>query len=174
MGPDIGIEDGEESWPHAEPLFKAIWPQEIVDNLPWAGIRLAYPDQRVMIDADGAIACHVGLHQRVGTWNDHHVVIGGIGSVLTRADCRGRGYAGAALGAAIQTLRACGGIDFALSFCEPHYIDFYRGHGWHTFEGTIFVEQPGGRLRFKVMAPQVFDLRRAPRSGVIDLCGLPW
>jgi GNAT superfamily N-acetyltransferase len=173
MGPEIEIEDGEDSWPRVEPLFKAIWPAEVVADLPWAKVRFAYPEQRVMIDADGGIACHVGLYQRVGTWNGHHVVIGGIGGVLTRADCRGRGYAGAALGTAIQTLRACG-IDFAMLFCEPHYVDFYRQHGWNAFEGEVYAEQPCGRLRFEVMAPQVFDLRRAPRSGVIGLCGLPW
>jgi GNAT superfamily N-acetyltransferase len=173
MGLAIDIEDGEDSWRRVEPLFKAIWPDEVAAELPGATVRFAYPEQRVMIDADGAIACHVGIYQRVGTWNGHHVVIGGVGGVLTRADCRGRGLAGAALGAAIQTLRACG-MDFALAFCEPSYVDFYRAHRWNAFDGEVIAEQSGGRVRFEAMAPQIFDLRRAPRSGVIDLCGLPW
>lgn len=171
---EIDIEDGEESWPRAEPLFKAIWPQEMVDNLPWASVRFAYPDQRVMIDDRGEIACHVGLYQRVGRWDGHPVVIGGIGGVLTRADCRGRGFAGAALGAAIQTLRAYRGIDFALLFSDPETVDFYRLRGWHAFDGEVYAEQSAGHGRFDVLQPQVFDLRRAPRQGVIDLCGLPW
>jgi len=29
-------------------------------------------------------------------------------------------------------------------------------------------------VRFDLMAPFVFDIRRAPRQGVMDLCGLPW
>ena len=36
------------------------------------------------------------------------------------------------------------------------------------------AEQPEGRVRFDAMAPFVLDFTRAPRDGVIDLCGLPW
>ena len=51
---------------------------------------------------------------------------------------------------------------------------FYQARGWHPFKGEIYAEQPEGRIRFDAMAPFVFDFTRAPRDGVIDLCGLPW
>ena len=51
---------------------------------------------------------------------------------------------------------------------------FYQARNWHAFEGEIYCEQPNGRVRFDLMAPFVFDIRRAPRDGVLDLCGLPW
>jgi hypothetical protein len=48
------------------------------------------------------------------------------------------------------------------------------GRGWKPFEGEIYAEQPQGRVRFEAIAPYVYELRRAPRQGTIDLCGLPW
>jgi hypothetical protein len=50
--------------------------------------------------------------------------------------------------------------------------------GWKPFDGEIFAEQPQdgvkARVRFEAIAPYVHDIGRAPRSGVIELCGLPW
>ena len=64
---------------------------------------------------------------------------------------------------------------FALLFCEPHNIEFYRSRGWQSFGGTIFAEQPEGKIRFEVMTPLVLGLKRqAPTLGTLDLCGLPW
>jgi len=71
-------------------------------------------------------------------------------------------------------MRDRAGADFALLVCEPHNFAFYRGLGWRQFDGELFCEQPGGRVRFAAMTPFVFDLRLAPPGGAIDLCGLPW
>ena len=84
------------------------------------------------------------------------------------------GAAGAALGAAIQTMRDHEALRFALLFCEPHNFAFYQSRGWHRFEGEVYAEQPEGRVRFEVMSPFIFHIKRSPRQGVIDLCGLPW
>ena len=51
---------------------------------------------------------------------------------------------------------------------------FYRALGWQPFLGTIFADQPDGRIQHTSVAPFVYDLKYAPRDGVIDLCGLPW
>jgi aminoglycoside 2'-N-acetyltransferase I len=175
MGIEIDILNGDASWSIAEPLFKAVWPRHVVEKQPWGHIEWADPDLRVLIEApSGGLACHVGIHFRTITWNGRKFQIGGIGGVSTRADCRRRGYAGVALGAAIQTMRDHEAVQFALLFCEPHNFAFYQSRGWHPFTGEIYAEQPGGKIRFEAMAPFVFDFGRAPREGVIDLCGLPW
>ena len=61
---------------------------------------------------------------------------------------------------------------------EPHNAPFYMARGWKPFDGEIFAEQlqdsAKARARFEAIAPYVHDIGRAPRSGVIDLCGLPW
>jgi aminoglycoside 2'-N-acetyltransferase I len=175
MSIEIEILSGDASWPTAAPLFNAIWPPEVVATLPWANIATAHAELRVLVqDETAGLVCHVGIHRRQATWNGRAVRIGGIGGVLTHPAFRRRGLASVALNAAIQTLKDERATDFALLFCEPHNEAFYRGRGWKAFSGEIFAEQPGGRIRFEVLTPLVFYLKRAPHEGVIDLCGLPW
>jgi predicted acetyltransferase len=175
MSIEIDVLNGDASWKLAEPLFNAIWPPQVVERLPWAGIVFAHADLRVLVRAQsGDIVCHVGLYRREVIWNGRKMRAGGIGGVLTRADERGRGYATLALNAAIATLKDERSTDFALLFCEPHLARFYQGRGWKPFGGEIYAEQPDGRIRFEAIAPYVHDLKRAPRQGTIDLCGLPW
>lgn len=175
MSIEIDVLNGNESWPTAEPLLKAVWPPDVIEKLPWGHIQWAHADLRVLIEtpSDG-LACHVGIYFRTVIWNGRKVHIGGIGGVSTRADCRCQGYASIALNAAVQTMRDHEAVQFALLFCEPHNFAFYQARGWHPFAGEIYAEQPEGRIRFEVMAPFVFDFGRAPRQGTIDLCGLPW
>ncbi len=175
MGIEIEVLSADASWPLAEPLFKAVWPPEVIEKLPWGRFVFAYPEWRVLVHSDpGAVVCHVGIQRREVRWNGRGVRAGGIGGVLTREDFRRRGYASIALDAAIQTLRDEGSTDFALLFCEPHNVPFYTRRGWKPFDGEVYADQPEGRIRFEAIAPFVYDLRRAPRAGVIDLCGLPW
>jgi aminoglycoside 2'-N-acetyltransferase I len=175
MSIEIDVLNGSESWPIAEPLFKAVRLAEGVAKSSWEHVKWANADLRVLIEApSGGLACHVGIYFRTVTWNGRKFQAGGIGGVLTREDCRRQGYASIALNAAIQTMRDHEAMQFALLVCEPHNHAFYQSRGWHPFTGEIYVEQPGGRVRFEAMAPFVFDLGRAPREGVIDLCGLPW
>jgi GNAT superfamily N-acetyltransferase len=175
MSIEIDVLNGDASWPTAEPLFDAVWPPDVLEKLPWGHVEWAHADLRVLIEApSGGLACHVGVYFRTVTWNGRKFHIGGIGGVATREDCRGRGYASLALNAAVQTMRDHEAVRFALLFCEPRNFAFYQARGWHSFGGEIHAEQPGGRIRFDVLAPFVFDFARAPRDGVIDLCGLPW
>jgi aminoglycoside 2'-N-acetyltransferase I len=176
MSIEIEILNGDESWSMAETVFEAVWPQETLDKLPWGHIKWANADLRVLIEAPvGGLACHVGIFFRTVTWNGREVHIGGIGGVATPPHCRRQGYASIALNAAVQTMRDHDAAQFALLFCEPKNFEFYQSRGWQSFAGDIYAEQPGGRIRFEVMSPFVFDLKRpAPRQGTIDLCGLPW
>ena len=175
MSIEIEILSADASWPTAAPLFNAIWPPEVVATLPWANIVSAHAELRVLVqDETEGLVCHVGIHRRQATWNGRAVRVGGIGGVLTHQAFRRRGLASVALNAAIQTLKDERATDFALLFCEPHNEAFYRNRDWKPFSGEIFAEQPGGRIRFEVLTPLVFYLKRAPYEGVIDLCGLPW
>ncbi|SRR5579871_468481 len=179
MSIEIDVLNGDASWKLAEPLFNAVWPPHVVATLPWAGVVFAHAELRVFIrDEAGDIVCHVGIYPREVTWNGRRMRAGGIGGVLTREDKRRHGYASVALDAAIRTLKDEGSAIFALLFCEPHNAPFYMARGWKPFDGEIFAEQPIGgakaRVRFEAIAPYVHDIGRAPRSGVIDLCGLPW
>ena len=134
MSIEIDVLNGEASWTQAEPLLKAVWPREVVANLPWGQIACARPDLRVLIEApSGGVVCHVGIHFRTVTLDGRKHNIGGIGEIATRADCRGRGYASIALNAAVQTMRDHEAVEFALLVCEPHNFAFYQARGWHRF-----------------------------------------
>jgi aminoglycoside 2'-N-acetyltransferase I len=178
MSIEIDVLNGSASWETAKPLFEAVWPRHVMEKLSWGHIKWANADLRVLIEepegSPGGLACHVGIYFRTVTWNGRKAHVGGIGGVMTREDCRRRGYASLALDAAIQTMRANEAVRFAILFCEPHNFAFYSARGWHPFTGEVYCEQPGGRIRFEAMAPFVFDVGRAPRQGTIDLCGLPW
>jgi GNAT superfamily N-acetyltransferase len=175
MSIEIDVLNGDASWPIAKPLFDAVWPRHIVEKPPWSNVEWAHADLRVLIEApSGGLACHAGIYFRDVAWNGRKYHIGGIGGVSTREDRRRHGYASLALNAAIRTMRDHEAVQFALLFCEPRNFAFYQSRGWHPFNGEIHAEQPGGRIRFEAMAPFVFDFVRAPRQGVIDLCGLPW
>ena len=53
-------------------------------------------------------------------------------------------------------------------------VAILAGDGLFAEAVRLFCEQPGGHVKFDVMAPFVFDIVRAPRQGTVDLCGLPW
>ncbi len=175
MSIEIDVLNGDASWPIAKPVFDAVWPPEVVAKLPWAGIVFANAELRVLVqDELQGVVCHVGVYRREVTWNGQKMRAGGIGGVAPLPGSQRRGYASIALNAAIQTMRDHEAVRFALLFCEPHNRAFYQSRGWHPFTGEIYAEQAGGKIRFEALAPLVFDLGRAPREGVIDLCGLPW
>jgi GNAT superfamily N-acetyltransferase len=175
MSIEIDVLNGDASWEQAEALLQAVWPPHVLAELPWGNIVFAHADLRVLVSEPDGLVCHVGIFRREVTWNGRKMRCGGIGGVATRDDRRRRGLATVALDAAIQTLKDEGSIDFAMLFCEPHHAPFYVARGWKPFEGEIHAEQPEkGRVAFTAIAPYIFELKRTPRRGAIDLCGLPW
>jgi len=171
----IEIKAGRVGWQQAASLLKAVWPPEVVAALPWREVVWAYPDWRVLVfNPAGEIIGHAAMVLRDGTWDGQAVKVGGIGGVATREDSRGRGVARAAISKAVQEIQNIHQADFGLLFCEPRLAPIYEKFGWHSFKGDIFVTQPRGHVQFDVTEPYVFDLKIAPRAGVLDLCGLPW
>ncbi|WP_298261558.1 GNAT family N-acetyltransferase [Bradyrhizobium sp.] len=179
MSIEIEVVNGAQFRPQAETLFRQMEPHVTKDDESepgWARVTWADPDLRILIETDdGELACHAGIFFRTVIWNGQKVHIGGVGQIATHPDCRRRGYASIALNAAVHTMRDHDTAQFALLFCEPHNFEFYSSRGWQPFGGTVFAEQPEGKVRFEAMAPFVLDLkRRAPALGTLDLGGLPW
>jgi GNAT superfamily N-acetyltransferase len=174
MSIDIEIVTGDGAWPQARLLLETVWSPDVRAQLPWAQLTFAHADFRVLVEDAEGLACHVGIYWRDARWDGRKVRIGGIGAVATRPDCRRRGYASIALNAAMHTFREERATDFALLFCEPALAPFYEARRFRAFKGDIDAMQPEGPIRFDVLKPYVSDIRRAPREGVIDLCGLPW
>ena len=175
---EIDILNGDASWTRTEPLHNAVFGQEIVAKLPWGHIKWAHAELRVLIDApEGGLACHVGIYFRTIDWNGNKIHVGGIGGVMTREDCRGRGYASLALAAAIDTMRANEAVRFALLFCEEHNYAFYRARGWEPFDRRNLVRAAGwahplrsdGAVRVRHQARAAAGADRSLRPAVVTI-----
>ena len=107
--------------------------------------------------------------------NDMTKAIGGIGGVMTHPNKQGKGYASTAMREAAKSFDEKLGVAFALLFCRPHLVEFYKRLQWKSFQGLIFVEQPQGKLEFSANGAMVLDVQeQAPEKGTVDLNGLPW
>ena len=169
------IQSGAEGWVHAAGLLRQVWPPHVLAERAWGDVSWAYADRRVLVwAADGLLASHVGLYDRNGTWNGKPVRLAGIGGVATRAEYRRQGFGAEAMRHAAAAIRAAGAADCGLLFCEPHNLSFYARLGWHGFAGSVFAQQPQGRIVFDKLNALVLDLKCGPRTGVLDVCGLPW
>jgi aminoglycoside 2'-N-acetyltransferase I len=176
MNNRIKIVNGDEGREPASRLLRVVWPPEIVASLPWRDVVWARADSRVLsINGHNDIIGHAGMVLRSVTLGTQPVKIGGVGGVATHPDCRGQGVASEVMRQAVSQMRDTHCVDFGLLFCEQRHAPLYKRLGWHFFEGPVFVEQPRqGRVHFSVTDPYVFDLKIAPRAGILDLCGLPW
>jgi aminoglycoside 2'-N-acetyltransferase I len=170
----IDIRPGDSAWEVAGPLLNAVWPPELVATLPWGHLATAHADRRVMVVDDGELVSHVGLFNRIGDWDGRSVRIGGIGGVVTDERQRKRGFASAGMKVAVEALQRDERADFGMLFCEAHNVAFYRSLGWQPFSGTVFADQPQGRIHHNSVAAFVYEMALAPRDGIIDLRGLPW
>lgn len=101
-------------------------------------------------------------------------VIGGVGSVISLPEARGRGHARRVLERAVAYLRDDMKADFGLLFCLPRLVSFYESQGWSVMEQGVLIDQPGG----KVPAPsRVMILPFTGRSWPaerVELGSLPW
>ena len=176
MNNRIEIMNDDEGWPLASRLLEVVWPPEVIATLPWKDVVWARADRRVLnINGHNDVIGHAGIFLRNATFDARPVKIGGVGDVATRLDCRRQGIASEVVREALREMRDTHGVDFGLLFCESRHAPLYKQLGWRFFEGEVFVEQPlQGCGRFSVTDPFVFDLKIAPRAGILDLCGLPW
>lgn len=101
-------------------------------------------------------------------------VIGGVGSVISLPEARGRGHARRVLERATGYLRDDMGAAFGLLFCLPRLVPFYESQGWRVVEQGVIIDQPGGKIpapsRVMVLP---FTERHWPAERV-ELGSLPW
>jgi len=89
------------------------------------------------------LACVQLFPRRVRIAGGGELLLGGIGSVFTRPEARGRGLAGALLARAEADLRARG-VPLGMLFAGP--VDFYARRGWlpWPFARALYVREEGG------------------------------
>jgi len=131
-------------------------------------------EKHVLIFEGPRMVCHVGLLKHSVAVEGQPVSIAGIGGVLTRPECRGRGYARVAMEAAEAFALSQMGVDFMLLFCRPALQGWYEGLGWVIVPSAVWIEQQQGTI-IQPLVSMVRCLGAKPwPQGEIRLGCPPW
>ena len=116
------------------------------------------------------------LLQRTIIVDGQALSVGGVGSVMTPPEWRGRGYASAAMRAASVFIRDEIKAPFGLLICGPHRVHLYGTVGWQVVPGPLSFSQPSGQRTFPDdTIIMIYPCTEQPwPGGPIDLCGSPW
>lgn len=170
--PQLGVAEAAA----LEALHAAVYPpkpgaKEAAPQQAWAA-----PQWHILIrDADDQLVSHVGAVTRICLCDSVEILIGGIGGVMTQPAQRGKGYAGAGVGWAIDFLRQEMRVEISLLFCAPRMRSYYRRFGFSSFAGDTRARRGDAEVIFprnEVMA--IAALKPLPQCALLDLCGLPW
>ncbi len=131
---------------------------------------------RIIIRWGDEIAGQLSLFERNCRVGGQEIRLGGVGSVMTRPEFRGRGLASIGMTAATEFFREHRPVNFALLVCQSHLVKFYGGMGWETVSGPVWVQHPErGVEAMQDVYPMVRPLHNAVwPGGEIELMGLPW
>ena len=156
-------------------LRAIVYPPEVLAALPWRHFTWSSMQWSVLLWDENELIAKASLLVRDVFHNDIPKRMGGIGGVMTHPARQGQGLASQAMREAAKRFEEDLHVDYALLFCRPHLLPFYRRLGWKPFEGKVFVEQPEGKIEFSANGAMVLDVKEeAPLNGVLDLNGLPW
>jgi nodulation protein A len=137
------------------------------------------PDYRLWLEMDDQILAHLAFSHRQIAVGSREVLIAGVGGVATHPNVRGQGFGKQLFTAFRSCLRSGLPADFALLGCLPEMIGFYEKSGFVRVrqhvrflepDDKIWVEHPGPNL---IMAAAK-TLEEWPKTGLIDLRGMPW
>jgi GNAT superfamily N-acetyltransferase len=129
---------------------------------------------RVLVWVGDELASHVGILEREVRAGDRSVRVGGLYTVMTAPEWRGKGLAGQALRAAADFMRDRLGAEFGLLLCRDALLPFYRSHGWRLVEDSVVFDQPAGKT-VSALNALYLPLGEADwPAGTLDFCGPPW
>ena len=157
-------------------LGQAVYPPDVA--AAWAGRHLEWsaPEWGVFVrGTDGALVSFVGIVVRPALRDGLPVRVGGICGVKTHPAARRQGFAGRAIGRAVEFFREQADVAFGLLVCEPHLLGYYGRLGWQEFSGRLLVTQRGEPSEFTFNRVMTLGVRSAgPTAGTVDLDGPPW
>jgi GNAT superfamily N-acetyltransferase len=159
--------------PGMDALFKEAFPDNVYPGVWWSNTAWQF----VILDGEGAerrLVSSASLLVRRCFVGVQAVRVGGIAGVATLASHRGRGYAGAVIGSAVDKMRALG-LPFGLLQCPDRRITFYESIGWRRAQASMYYSQPDGSRHRIIENPMVMQLAdEAWPDGEIDMNGEPW
>jgi len=134
----------------------------------------AEPQWYVIGFVDHVLASRVGVLQRTASVGDRPLHIGGICTVVTEPEYRGRGIASSLMRTAVTFMNGELQLDFGLLTCKPRLESLYGGLDWQTVEGPTIFDQPTGMRGCGGLTMVIECSGRRWPEGKINLCGLPW
>ena len=156
-------------------LGAVVYTPEVVETLPGRFYSWDSPQWSIFVWDQGELVSRAGLLVREINSGGAIKRIGGVGGVLTHPARQGQGLASQAMREAAKRFDTDLNVSYALLFCRPHLIEFYKRLMWKPFQGKVYVEQPQGKIEFTVNGAMVLDVKEhAPLDGELDINGLPW
>lgn len=134
----------------------------------------AEPQWYVLGFLEGELVSRVGILRRTVSVGEKPLHIGGVCTIVTEPEYRGRGIASSLVGNAVMFLRDQLQLDFGLLTCKPRLEGLYARLGWRTVEGPTVFDQPSGMRSCGGLTMVIECGGRPWPKGKIDLCGLPW
>lgn len=117
-----------------------------------------YPHRWIIRDEHGALAAHIGVHEKQAFAAGRCYRFGGIAEVCVRPDCRGRGYVRDTLEVVHDWLTRNGFV-FSVLFGKPEVY----GSSGYVSRGNALCQRACGK------APEPME-----RVLVKELAGVPW
>ena len=130
--------------------------------------------QHVLILENGIAVAHTGLVKQVVTAGDRLVTVAGVGGVLAKPDCRGRGFGQMAMKQAEEFAQQRLMTDFGMLFCKPEMCAWYERLGWSQISEPVWIDQPEETIQAPLpVMEKSFGQERWP-GGTVRLGCLPW
>lgn len=131
-------------------------------------------EKHVLVVEGGKTVCHVGLLGQTVEVQGNPVRVAGIGGVLARRGCRGRGYCRAAMEVAESFALSQMGVNFMLLFSRPALESLYQHLGWVRVSSPVWVEQIQGVVLLPIISMvKCLGHEQWPR-GEVRLRSRPW
>lgn len=128
----------------------------------------------IFIFEDGIVASHVGLVNQTITVGGNRISVAGVGGVLTRRDCRGKGFGQMALKKAEEYVRQQKDANFGMLFCRDAVRPWYERLGWSAIKEPVWIDQPGGVIQAPLVVMTKCLSHESWPDGLIELGCLPW
>jgi predicted N-acetyltransferase YhbS len=104
----------------------------------------------------------------------HPVRVAGIGGVLARPDCRGKGFGQLAMRKAEEFARRHMDVKFGLLFCRDAIRPWYERLGWSPISAPVWIDQPEGAISSPLAAMVKCLGQESWPGGTVLLGCLPW
>lgn len=95
------------------------------------------PVSMILVD-DGVVLAALDVLRKPIVYAGNTFQAGGLSTVVTRSDLRGRGY-GHRLVTAARSAMIDQGLDLGIFTCDRGLQPFYEAAGWHHLPGTVLI-----------------------------------